>query len=350
MKTSSLRLSTSEKVSMVANLSTMLAAGIPILESVNSLLEESKGNQKKLLETLRDDLIAGNHVYTTFSKFPHVFNKVTVNLIKASEGAGTLETTLKDIKEGIQQEMEFNDKVRAAMMYPMFVLMVFVGVFFTILVVVVPKISTVFERLRVELPLPTKIMIFASNTLMKYNIYLLIGLVLVSLLLFFIYRQQKQLLLNIIFKLPIISKLMKDIDVTRFARSLYLLLNSGLPIAAALELAQDVVMKKEVADLVYKSREMVISGKDFSEGLRSKKGVMPAMMIKLIEVGEKSGTLADSMQDISVQMDYQVSKSLKSVTALLEPIMLVVVGLGVGGMMMAIIAPIYGLISQVGVR
>lgn len=350
MKTSNLRLSGNEKISLVANLATMLAAGIPILESVNSLLEESKGNQKKLLETLRDDLVAGNHVHTTFAKFSRVFDKVTVNLIKASEEAGTLETTLKDIKAGIQQEMEFNDKVRSAMTYPVFVLMVFVGVFFTILVVVVPKISTVFQRLKVELPLPTKIMIFISNALLEYYLYIGIGGILIATILFFLYRQQKQLLLNLLFKLPVISRLVRDIDVTRFARSLYLLLNSGLPIAASLELAQDVVIKKEVASLISSTREMVISGKDLSEGLRSKKGVMPAMMIKLIEVGEKSGTLADSMQDIATQMDYQVSKSLKNVTALLEPVMLVFVGLGVGGMMMAIIAPIYGLISQVGVR
>lgn len=350
MKISSLTLSGGEKISLIANLSTMLTAGIPILESVNSLLEESKGNLTKLLETLRDDLIAGNHVHATFAKFPRIFNKVTVNLIKASEEAGTLETTLNDIKDGIQQEMEFNDKVRAAMMYPMFVLLVFFGVFLTILIVVVPKISSVFQRLRVELPLPTKIMIFVSNSLIQYYPYIGAGAVLLFLLLYVLYQQQRQLLFRLLFSFPIISKLVRDIDVTRFSRSLYLLLSSGLPISAALELAQDVVVKKEVAELIYHAREMVISGKDFSEGLRMKKGVMPAMMIKLIEVGEKSGTLADSLQDISKQMDYQVSKSLKSVTALLEPIMLVGVGIGVGGMMMAIIAPIYGLISQVGAR
>jgi type IV pilus assembly protein PilC len=348
MKTFSTRLSGKDKIALVSNLGTMLAAGIPILESVDSLLEESKGNYKKILEVLRDDLKAGNHVFASFAKFPNVFNKVTVNLIKASEEAGTLETTLKDIKQNIQEEMEFSDKVKSAMTYPTFVLAVFIGVFMMILLFVVPKVSQVFSRLNVPLPLPTQVMLAASDFMVKNYPYLIVGAIIVGILGYLLYQRQRQILFSILFAMPVVSQLVKEIDLTRFARSLGLLLNAGLPIATALELAQDVVVKKEVADLIKKSREMVISGKDFSEGLRRKKGIFPTMTIKLIEVGEKSGTLAKSMQDISVGLDYQVTKSLKSATTLLEPIMLVFVGLGVGGMMMAIIAPIYGLIGQVG--
>jgi type IV pilus assembly protein PilC len=326
----------------------MLGAGIPILEAVDSLLEESKGNYKKILDVLREDLKAGNHVYASFARFPNVFNKVTVNLIKASEEAGTLETTLKDIKANIEEEMEFSDKVRGAMIYPGFVMGVFVAVFTVILLFVVPRVSQVFSRLNVPLPLPTRVMLAMSDFLLTQYIFVIIGSIVGLGFLYLLYRTQKQILFSLLFSLPVISGLMKQIDLTRFCRSLGLLLNAGLPIGTALELAQDVVVKKEVADLIKKSREMVVSGKEFSEGLRIKKGVFPGMMIKLIEVGEKSGTLAVSMQDISKHLDYEVTKSLKSATALLEPIMLVFVGLGVGGMMVSIISPIYGLIGQVG--
>lgn len=348
MKTLSTRLPPKDKVALVSNLGTMLAAGIPILDSVDSLLEESKGNYKKVLDVLREDLKAGNHVYASFEKFPYIFNKVTVNLIKASEEAGTLETTLKDIKTNIEEEMEFTDKVRSAMMYPTFILCVFLAVFMTILFVVVPKVSQVFARLNVPLPFATRAMLAMSNFMVQNVFFVIGGGVVLVVGGFLLYRQKPQLVQSVFFMLPVVSKLVKEIDLTRFTRSLALLLNAGLPIGSALELAQDVVVKKEVRDLVSKAREMVVSGKEFSEGLRMKKGVFPGMTIKLIEVGEKSGTLATSLQDIAKNLDYQVSKSLKAATALLEPIMLVGVGLGVGGMMMAIIAPIYGLISQVG--
>lgn len=348
MKTLSTRLSGKDKVALVSNLATMLGAGIPILEAVDSLLEESKGDYKKVLEVLREDLIAGNHVFASFAKFPYIFNKVTVNLIKASEEAGTLETTLKDIKINIEEEMEFTDKVRSAMMYPTFILCVFLAVFLTILLFVVPRVSEVFSRLNVPLPVPTKVMLALSQFLVQNVIAVLAAGVVLGVSVFLLYRKKPEIVLSILFTIPVVSRLVKEIDLTRFSRSLALLLNAGLPIATALELAQDVVVKNEVKDLIIESREMVVSGKMFSEGLRKKKGVFPGMTIKLIEVGEKSGTLAGSLQDISKSLDYQVSKSLKAATALLEPIMLVCVGLGVGGMMMAIIAPIYGLIGQVG--
>ncbi|MBP9819300.1 type II secretion system F family protein [Candidatus Woesebacteria bacterium] len=350
MKLQSIRLSGSDKITLISNLSTMLAAGIPIMEAVRSIQQESKGNQRKVLETLESDLAAGNHVHTSFAKFPKVFNKVTVNLIKASEEAGNLETTLRDIKKNIQDEMEFSDKVKSSLMYPVFVMIVFVGVFLGILVFVVPRISTVFTRLRVELPLPTRIMIAVSDLIVGNTLELGIGLAIGVIGIVYMFRNQREVLFRMLFSLPLISKLVEQIDLTRFSRSMYLLLSSGLPIATALELAKDVVSKREVRHLISHARDTVVAGQSFAEGLRSKKSGIPGMMIKLIEVGEKSGTLDKSMLEISEYLDYHVTKNLKAATAMLEPILLVLVGVGVGAMMMSIIAPIYGLIGNVGAR
>lgn len=337
-----------EKIGLINNLSTMLAAGIPILEAVTSILEESKGGSKKILETLHSDLVEGNRIHTTFAKFPRVFSTVTTNLVRASEESGTLEVTLKDIQKGIQKEMEFSDKVTSALIYPALVMVVFAGVLLTILIVVIPKISTVFSRLNVDLPLPTRVMIFLSDAILNYSLPIGVGAVAAVLLLIFFYRSQRELVLGVLFSLPLISKLIKEIDMTRFSRSMYLLLNSGLPISAALELSRTVVLKREISRLIEKALEMVMAGRPLSEGLASKGSLMPRMMLKLIEVGERSGTLAESMRDISEHLDYKVTKNLKTTTALLEPAMLVFVGIAVGGMMLAVISPIYGLIGNVG--
>src|SRR5690348_15016226 len=118
MNGDNISLKNSEKIALIGSLATMLTAGIPILDVVNSLLEDSKGNQRKILDALRADLMQGKHVYITFSKFPRVFDKVTVSVIKASEEAGTLDITLRDLKQTIQKDIEFSDKVRSAMVYP----------------------------------------------------------------------------------------------------------------------------------------------------------------------------------------------------------------------------------------
>jgi len=350
IKTENITLSNNDKLGMISDLGTMLSAGIPLLESVEALLEDSRGNQKKLLEVLREDLTQGKHVYFTFSKFPNVFTRVATSIVKASEEAGTLDITLKDLKENLKKEVEFSDKIKSALVYPLFIVVIFLLVLLMILIVVVPKISSVFERLRVDLPLPTKILIFASNALLSQTIPVILGITVFSFLIFFIYKKQKKLLLNLIFKLPILSALAKDIDLTKFSRNLYLLLNAGIPITSALELTENVVIDKNVEMAVKHAKEEVTAGRKLSEGFKGNKKVFPSIMIRITQAGERSGSLDKSMSEISEFLDYQASAELKTATSLLEPILLVAIGGLVGGMMLSIIAPIYGLIGQVGGR
>jgi type II secretory pathway component PulF len=348
MTDAKIKLSSSEKIALISNLSTMLTAGIPILDAVNNLLEDSKGNNKKVLETLRDDLTQGHQVNYTLAKFPNIFDKVTVNVVKASEEAGTLDITLKDLKANLQKQNEFNDKVKSALIYPIFIVGVFILVLLINLIYVIPKIAQVFKNLRVALPLPTQILIAVSDFMLKNTVVFLFSLGGVILFFIFLFTQKRNFVLNIFYSLPGVSGLVKLIDLTRFSRSLYLLLSSGLSIIAALDLTSDVVVRVETKKIIDKSKDMILSGKTFSEGLRTAKGYIPTIMIKLVETGERTGSLDKSMQDISEYFDYQVTTTLKTLTALLEPIMLVVIGVMVGGMMISIIAPIYGLISQVG--
>lgn len=341
-------ISTSEKIALVGNLATMLGAGIPIIEAVDSLLEGTKGNIRTILETLKADLMQGKRVYLSLSVFPRVFDTVTISLIHASEEAGTLETTLKDLREHIQKDAEFMDKVKLAMLYPTFIFLIFIFVLLVMLFFVMPKISSVFMRLRVDLPLPTRMMIAVSNLFTQHTLYVGLGFAAFVVASIIIFKTQKQRILNFIYALPLISNLVKQIDLTRFTRSFYLLYVSGLPITTALQLTQDVVIRHQTAELITRCREMVISGKRLVEGFKTSKNEIPPIMLKLVEAGEKSGTLDKSMLDISNYLDYEVSNSLKTLTAILEPVMLVMVALSVGGMMMAIIAPIYGMIGQVG--
>ena len=217
------------------------------------------------------------------------------------------------------------------------------------LLFVVPKISDVFSRLNVDLPLPTRILIFASHTLITYPLFIIIGTGGILLCIFSLYKKISHFLCHFC-QPPVLSHLIEEIDLTRFSRSMYLLLSSGLPITAALDLTSNVVIKKQTSNLIRSSRDMILAGKTLSEGFRQTKAKMPIIMIKLIEAGEKTGSLDRSMQDISEYFDYQVSQTLKILMALLEPVMLVLIGGVMGTMMLAIITPIYGLISKVGGR
>ena len=282
MNAKNLSISSNEKLTLISNFSTMLAAGISILEVVESLKEDAKGNQKKLLQYLKEDLSQGKHVYITFSRFPNVFDKVIVNIIKAAEEAGTLDTTLRDLKDSIRKDIEFNDKVKSALIYPFVIMLVFFSVMILMLTFVIPRMSAVFLRLRVPLPLPTRILIIVSNALVHNTILFIGSLVAVAALLFLVYKKNRLLLLNFLFSLPIISDLMRLIDLTRFSRSMYLLLAAGLTITNALDLTREIVLKKEFKKILNRAYETVISGKRMSDAFRTHKKIIPTIIVKII--------------------------------------------------------------------
>ena len=350
MKTENISISNSDKLMLISNLSTLLYAGIPILESVNSLIEESKGNLKKLLEVVGEDLVQGKNLSNSFTKFPKIFNKININILKASEESGTLETALTDMRISIRRDIEFMDKIKSALLYPAVLLVVFFSVLLVVLFVAIPKIASVFKNLRIDLPLPTRILIFISHSLTTYTIPIFTTFLVFIVLAIYLYKTKRKSFLVIFSSFPFLSNLIREIDLTRFSRNLALLLNSGVPITSALELTQDVVMSKDINEAIIHSKNLILAGGKLSEGFKKTKKALPGVMVKIIEAGEKSGTLDKAMQDISDYMDYNVSTNLKTATTLLEPVILVLVGVFVGGVMLSIIAPIYNLIGQIGAR
>lgn len=350
MNIHNLSLPVKDRIALFDNLSTMLGAGISILETVDSLMSDSKGNQKILLNEIRNDLTQGKQLHMALDRFPRAFDKVTVNIIKASEEAGTLDVALKDIKTHVQKEMEFLDKVRSAMIYPSVILAVFIIVLLLILIFVMPKLASVFGRMNVELPLPTKILMFFSSAILTHTVPIVITLVLTLLGFIILFQKKRDFIMNIFFGLPLINGLVKLIDIARFTRSMSLLLSSGLTVINALDLCQEIMWRKDMRALVKHTQGTILSGKRLADGLRDGKNLVPMMVIKLVEAGERTGSLDRAMQNISDHMDYEVQRNLATLTALLEPMMLLFIGGVVGGMMMSIIAPIYGLIGQVGQR
>ncbi len=350
MRNENIRISTDDKISLFISLATMLGAGITIIETIDSLLEDAKGSMKKVLLALKEDLSQGKRIHVSFSKFPNVFDKVTVSIIKAAEEAGTLDTTLKQIKENLQKEAEFLNTIRSALMYPFFIVITFLAVFLMILIVVIPKISQVFMSLKMTLPLPTKVLIFLSNVLTKQTVPFLIGFTIFSAVFFLLYKTQSKRIGQLFFSLPGISQIVIQIDLVRFTRSMAMLYSSGITITSSLELCEDIVMSQKVADMIHQAKMIIFSGKKLSDSLKAHKKIIPNIMIKIIEAGEKSGSLEESLREVAFFLDYQVTRTLKVLTTLIEPVMLVMVGALVGGMMLAIIAPIYGLIGQVGAR
>ena len=310
--------------------------------------EEARGNTQKILTEINADLLKGKHLYESLAKFPLVFDTVMVNIIRASEESGNLDLALKDLKEQIKRNIIFNRKIHSALTYPILVFIVFIAVLLLILIVVMPKIATIFTQLKVTLPLPTKILIFSSDLLIHKTVFVVGGIALLITGFTLIFKLQRKRVLTFFYSLPGVSQLVREIDLMHFTRSFYFLLNSGISITSALEMTERIVLKQEIAKVIAHARQSILTGKPLSYSFKLHRNILPGTMIELTQAGEKTGSLDKSMLDISEYLDYKVTDTLEVLTALLEPIMLVVVAILVGSMMVAIIGPIYSLIGQIG--
>lgn len=343
-------LSIREKLTLISGLSTFISSGIPILEAVESLIEEAQGDMRKILIQLKDDLNEGKEASESFARFPNAFDPTTINLIKAAEEAGTLETTLKDLVQSIKKDEEFLGKVKGGLTYPALVVIILLLVLGLNLFFVIPRVSDVFARLRIPIPLPTQILFAVSKFLTGNKLAALFITVLSSVAVFWTIRVNKRFFIGIVSSLPIINVLVLEVDLARFTRSMGLLLKSGIPITDALQFSQDVVAKPELRILIKEATKSVSSGKKLSDGLKKQKKLIPNFMLRIIEAGESSGTLEKSMQDLSEQFADRASSRIITITTLIEPLLLIIVGLMVGGIMLSIIAPIYSLIGNIRAR
>lgn len=342
-----IRLKPRDRLALLGDLGTMLGAGVSILEAIDALQIDAKGHMEAALKQLRRGLSNGEPLSSIMERMPNAFDPITINLIRAAEAGGTLEDTLKDIVVATKKEIAFNETLKNAAIYPIFVMSVFMGVVLLMLTFVVPRVAKVFENLRVNMPLITRITITASDYFLQYWFVIVPVFVLLIVGIVFLFRAQRRRIVRAILKLPGLKKLGTNIDLARFTRSFGLLMRSGVAIQDALRLSESVVQRREIAAVIEQMRKDVISGLPLSQHLRDTDGVIPVIMSRSIETAETSGTLDSSLQQLSEHFENEVNETIKILTALLEPILIVFIGVLVGGLMVTIIAPIYNLISQI---
>jgi type IV pilus assembly protein PilC len=342
-----IRLSGKERLSLFSDMSTMLAAGIPLLEAVESLESDAKNNLKKVLDELHRSLNNGHSLSHGMKRLPYAFDTITINLVRAAEAGGTLEDTLRDIVSTTKKELAFSSQLRTTMIYPVFVMFVFMSIILLMLTFVVPRVSKVFSTLPVHLSWITRVMFASSAFFLRHWLLVIGGIAVFFVIAGILVVRNKRAIMGMILSLPVLKVLGRNIDFTRLTRSLGLLMNAGLPVDEALILSERIVQKKQIIAVVKQMQLSVQAGKPLSTGLRDFHGLVPPIMSRSLETAERSGTLDKTLQDLTEYFDEQVAESLKVIGSLIEPILLIVVGVLVGILMITIIGPIYGLISQI---
>ena len=341
------RVGLTDKVNFTRQLATMLTAGLRVTEALEILENQASVGMRKIVEEIRRDIEGGRDLASSLEKHPQVFDQVYVALIRAGEAAGVLEKVLGRLADNLEKQKEFQGKIKSAMIYPAIIILGMIAVATIMIIFVIPKMTALYEEFQAQLPLPTRILLGISKfaTLFWWLILAIIGGFVVLLKTLFknpAFRKEYE---KILFKLPIFGNLRQKSILTEFTRTLGLLVGTGILIVEALK-----ILKASLGSLIYKeaieqTAEEVEKGLPLASAL-AETGIFPFVLPQMISVGEETGKLDEVLERVSNYFQQESENAVKGLTSAIEPIIMIILGIGVAFLMISVIMPIYNLTSQ----
>lgn len=329
---------------------TMIDAGLPLVQCLDILSQQSEN--KSLCSTLKDvrqDVESGATFTDALKKHPKVFNDLYVNMVAAGEVGGILDTILNRLAGYIEKAMKLKSKVKSALVYPAVIVSVAIIVVTVLLVWVIPVFAKMFTDMGGTLPLPTRIVIGTSDAI-RDNILIAIGLliaIIVGLRYFYKSEKGKRTIDSLLLKFPVLGSLIRKVAVAKFTRTLSTLISSGVPILDGLEIVSRTAGNKIVEDALLNTRHSISEGKTIADPL-GKSDVFPPMVVQMISVGEATGALDAMLSKIADFYDDEVDNAVAALTSMLEPMLMVFLGVIVGFIVIAMYLPIFQMATLVG--
>jgi len=341
------RVKFNDKLNFTRQLSTMINSGLVVTVTPSLLEEQFESAMSKMVGELLLDIRAGRTLAQAMAKHPQVFDKVYVALVRAGESAGILDRVLKRLARNLEKQKRLMGKIKGAMVYPVIIIVGMVGVGMVMSIFVIPRMTGIYEEFQAELPMPTKILLAISSVMRKLWWLILILMVGGFYLLGFLYKMPgfKKKVDALYFKLPIFGKLRQKIMLAEFSRVLGLLVGAGILVIEALEIARDSFGSPIYREALSEAVKHVKKGYPLTNSL-ARTDIFPPLFIQMMSVGEETGKVDEVLRRISYHYDNEASVLVKGLTTALEPIIMIILALGVGFMVIAIILPIYNLTSQ----
>ncbi|MGI5827926.1 MAG: type II secretion system F family protein [Patescibacteria group bacterium] len=343
------KVSALEKANFCRYMAVMIRSGLSASEAVELIYSETENTKMKvILQDMIFTMQEGGEISTVLRKYPEVFDSVFLALVHAGEQSGSLEKTFAYLSKQLYAVHRLNKKIMGALMYPAVIITAMLGVGVLMITFVLPKLSTVFLKMKIPLPLPTKLLLQFGDFMGK-NAALAI-LTILTLAAFFVflltYHKTKSVIFKYLSNFPIIKKLCRQIDLARFSRTLATLLQSGVSIITALNIASETLTQFDMQKVAKNFEKGIEEGKTVASLLTTNKKVFPSLMIQTIKTGEKTGALDSVLLELADYYEEELEDGLKEFTTILEPIIMLVIGVAVGAMVIMIIAPIYSVVGN----
>lgn len=342
------RVTIGDIMTFTRQLATMINAGLPITEALLILRSQSKGLMQKIVAQILADVEAGDSLSGALAKHPKIFTRTYMALIKSGEVGGVMDEVLARLADSLEKQQEFKGKVKGALIYPAIIIVGMVIVAFIMMVFVIPRLTSLYSEFNAELPVPTKILIGLSNFVINFW-PLFLGLTAFGLYLFKLYRATKMGRTQtdaLLFRIPIVGDLQRQVILTELTRTLALMAGAGVSILEALNITSEVVGNSIIADALKDAAKQVEKGFPIAFAFAKHPDAFPFLLSQMIAVGEETGKMEEVLTKISHIYEIESDTRVKGLTSAIEPIVMVILGLGVGFLVIAVILPIYNLTSS----
>ncbi|MFA5933814.1 MAG: type II secretion system F family protein [Candidatus Paceibacterota bacterium] len=343
------RIPVKDVVVVSRQISTLFEANVSALKAFSLLAANAENDllSHKLTQVV-DDLQAGFSISGALSKHPDVFSDFYISMVRAGEESGKLTQTFSYLADYLDRQYELNSKTKNALIYPAFVVFTFFVVMALMMVVVIPKLSVIILESGQDIPFYTKIVIGMSSFFVDYGIFFIIFLILFGLYIFRLTRSEsgKIYMDNLKLSLPGLGDLYKKVYLARIADNLDTMLSSGISIVRAIEISGDVVGNRVYHSILKESTEAVKGGSSLSDAM-GKSIHVPSLMVQMMKVGEETGSLSSILKTLAKFYKREVDGAIDTLVSLIEPVMIVFLGLGVGLLLTSVLVPIYNLASGI---
>ncbi len=344
------KVTTKDIVIFTRQLSTMIDAGLPLVQGLEILASQQENvTFKKMLRQIKEEVESGSTFADALRKHPKHFDRLFCNMVAAGEMGGILDDVLRRLAQYMEKAEALKAKVKGAMTYPAIVLVIAGAVLAVILIFVIPTFAKMFEEFGSALPAPTQMVINLSNFLKSY-FFAMIGGILVTIVLFKKYygtESGKLVIDRLLLKAPVFGPLIRKVAVAKFTRTLGTLINSGVSIIEALNVAAATAGNKVVENAIKRVKASIAEGRTIAQPLEES-GIFPAMVVQMIAVGETTGALDTMLGKIADFYDQEVDTAVEALTSLIEPFMIVFLGGTIGSIIVAMYLPIFKMAGAVG--
>ncbi len=344
------KISVAEQIILTKNLSGMLKAGLALSRALSVLKKQTKNSKlSKVLTSVSNDINSGETLSSGLSKFPDVFSKLFVSMTKAGEESGNLSGALSEVGMNLEKAHSLTQKIKGALIYPGVILSAMVVIGVLMFAFVVPTLASTFKELGVVLPTSTRIIIFLGNFFSNNLIVTFLIIITATFGLFSLFRAQFMVkyIDFIVVRVPVIGNLAKELNTARTARTMSSLLSSGVSIMRAVEITEDVVQNVYYKKVLEQAKTAVEKGAPFSEVFEANNNLYPIMMSEMIQVGEETGKLSDMLLQIAMFYEEEVENKTKNLSTIIEPLLMIVIGAGVGFFAISMISPLYSVLGSI---